>query len=66
MREASSRLGEPVEQAMRRLRLDEGLSNHDIAERIGVPFHTVTRWMTVFGLTWPQLAAEAGARRKLA
>jgi hypothetical protein len=58
MREASERLGEPVEKAMRRMRVDERLTAQEIADQIGVPYRTTVFWIRLFGLTWPQIAAE--------
>lgn len=45
-----ARIGEPVPAAIERLYVAEGLSQEEVAERLGVHRITVVNWMRDFGI----------------
>lgn len=44
------RFGEPVEALLRRLYIEEGLTQEQIAERLGVGRRSIIRWFGKYGL----------------
>lgn len=42
--------GAPVEELLRRLYVDEGLTQAQVAERLGVHVRSVIRWMAKYGI----------------
>ena len=45
-----ARLGEPIDEVLRRLYVTEGLSQAEIGLRLGVSRNAVVRWMAQFGI----------------
>lgn len=50
MQLVEARFGRPIDQLLRELYLDEGLTQSQIAEKLGVRRATVSRWMQVLGI----------------
>lgn len=50
MQLVEQRFGKPVEELLEELYHDEGLTQDQIAERIGMDATTVRRWMERFGI----------------
>lgn len=48
--------GEPIEQLLRRLYIDEDKTVIEIAQELGIAFTTVARWLRQFGIPRRQLA----------
>lgn len=57
-----ARLGQPLETALRDMYHREGLTQIEIAERLGLDQSTVTRWMRQFGIP---VRYGAGRTRRL-
>lgn len=54
-----SRFDEPIEQILRRLYYEEGLSQAGVAKRLKVPAGTIAGWMIRFGINQRRLAGQA-------
>jgi len=48
--------GEPIEQLLRRLYIDEDKTVIEIGQELGIAFTTVARWLRQFGIPRRQLA----------
>lgn len=52
------RTGRPVDEALRELYIDDGLSQVAIAERWGISRNTVAMWLREFGIERPEPLAS--------
>jgi len=57
-----ARYGVSIEQLLRRLYYDEGLSQAGVAKRLKVPAGTIASWMIRLGINQRRLAAEQAAK----
>jgi hypothetical protein len=61
MRKLETRYGEPVEQLLKRLYWEEGLSLLAISKKLRIPASTIAGWMIRFGIN-QRAMAEQGAK----
>lgn len=54
-----ARHGEPIEQLLRRLYYDEGLSQAEVAKKLRVPHGTLAGWMIRLGINQRAMAEQA-------
>ena len=59
IRALEKRLGEPIDQILKRLYYDEGLTQAEVAKRLRVPPGSVGGWMIRFGINQRALAEQA-------
>ena len=50
MKLVEARTGEPIEQLLRRLYVDEDKTLEQVSAELGVPLSTVARWIRRFGI----------------
>ncbi len=60
-----ARYGVPIDQLLRRLYYEEGLSQAGVAKRLKVPVGTIASWMIRLGINQRRLAAEQAARETI-
>lgn len=53
------RFGQPIEQVLRRLYWEEGLTQAEVAKKLRVPAGTVGGWLIRFGINQRALAEQA-------
>lgn len=59
IRTIEKRLGEPMQDILRRLYWEEGLTQAEVAKRLRVPAGTIGGWMIRFGINQRRLAERA-------